>query len=47
VSGQVILAYYGLGQVGLAKFLWSMSRRNAEAVDFFLSRWGYLKQFVN
>lgn len=45
--GQVVLAYYGLGQIGLGKFLWTMLRRDAEAVQFFLSWWGYLKQLIH
>jgi hypothetical protein len=44
--GQVVLAYYGLGQIGLGQFLWSMSRKDGEAVRFFLSGWNYLKQFM-
>ena len=45
--GQVVLAYYGLGQIGVGQFLWTMSRRDAEAVQFFLSWWSYLKQLIN
>jgi hypothetical protein len=45
--GQVVLAYYGLGQIGLGEFLWTMSKRDSEAVSFFLSWWGYLKQFMH
>jgi hypothetical protein len=45
--GQVVLAYYGLGQIGLGQFLWTMSRKDSEAVRFFLSGWDYLKQFVH
>jgi hypothetical protein len=45
--GQVVLAYYGLGQIGLAKFLWSTSRGDPEAIQFFLSWWGYLKQLLH
>jgi hypothetical protein len=45
--GQVVLAYYGLGQIGLAKFLWSTSRKDHEAVNFFLSWWDYLKHFIS
>ena len=44
--GQVVLAYYGLGQIGLGEFLWTISRRDGEAVRFFLSWWDYLKQFM-
>ncbi len=44
--GQVVLAYYGLGQIGLGEFLWTISRRDREAVSFFLSWWGYLKQLI-
>ena len=45
--GQVVLSYYGLGQIGLGKFLWTMSRRDGEAVRFFLSWGDYLKQLIN
>ena len=45
--GQVVLAYYGLAQIGLGEFLWTMSRKDAEAMQFFLSWWGYLKQLIN
>jgi len=45
--GQVVMAYYGLGQIGLGEFLWTISRRDGEAVSFFLSWWSYLKQAVN
>jgi hypothetical protein len=45
--GQVVLAYYGLGQIGLGEFLWSTSRRDAESVQFFLSWWSYLKQLIH
>jgi hypothetical protein len=44
--GQVVLAYYGLGQTGLAEFLWSTSRRDAEAVQFFLSYWESIKNLM-
>src|SRR4030042_1414940 len=45
--GQVVLAYYGLGQIGLGKFLWTTAKRDAEAVQFFLSWWSYLKQLIH
>jgi hypothetical protein len=44
--GQVVLAYYGLGQTGLAQFLWSTSKKDGEAVRFFLSWWDYLKHLI-
>jgi hypothetical protein len=44
--GQLVLAYYGLGQIGLGEFLWTISRRDSEAVSFFLSGWSYLKQLI-
>jgi len=44
--GQVVLAYYGLGQIGLGEFLWTTSRRDGEAVSFFLSWWDYLKHLI-
>ena len=33
--GQLVLAYYGLAQLGVAKYLWSTARKDPEAVDFF------------
>ena len=45
--GQVVLAHYGLGQIGLGEFLWTTPRRDGEAVRFFLSWWDYLKQLIN
>jgi hypothetical protein len=45
--GQVVLAYYGLGQIGLGEFLWTISRRDSEAVSFFLSWWDYLNQLMH
>ena len=44
--GQVVLAHYGLGQIGWGNFLWTMSRQDGEAVRYFLSWWEYLKQFL-
>lgn len=50
--GQLVLAYYGLAQAGLAKYLWSNSRKDPEAMECFrllaekigLSLDKYLKQ---
>ena len=33
--GQLVLAFYGLGQVGLAAHLWSMGAKDPEAARFF------------
>ncbi len=44
--GQMVLAYYGLGQIGVAEFLWSYARKDAEAIKFFSSWWDYLKHFL-
>jgi hypothetical protein len=33
--GQVVLAYYGLAQVGYAEYLWSVARQDPEAAEFF------------
>ncbi len=41
--GQMVLAYYGLGQIGLGEFLWSMHRRDPEAVQFFQGLWDSIK----
>jgi hypothetical protein len=43
--GQIVLAYYGLGQIGLGEFLWSMHRRDPEAVQFFQGLWNSLRHF--
>lgn len=44
--GQFVFAYYGLGQLGLAKFMWGAGHRDPEAVDFFLSWWEAAKNFL-
>jgi len=33
--GQFVLAYYGLAQVGFAKYIWSTQNKDPEAVEFF------------
>jgi hypothetical protein len=33
--GQVVVSYYGLAQLGLAKYIWTFERRDPEAVIFF------------
>jgi hypothetical protein len=33
--GQIVLAYYALAQAGLAKYLWSSTRKDPEAAEFF------------
>ena len=33
--GQVVFAYYGLAQGGFAEYLWSVKRRDPEAVELF------------
>ena len=33
--GQFVLAYYGLAQAGWAKYLWSVERKDIEAIEFF------------
>jgi hypothetical protein len=44
--GQFVLAYYGLAQLGLAKFLWRAGHRDPEAVHFFLSWWETAKNLL-
>ncbi len=44
--GQFVLAYYGLAQFGLAKFLWSAGHRDPDAVNFFLSWWKAAKDLL-
>ncbi len=34
--GQVVVAWYGLAQAGLANYLWSSSRHDPEAAQFFI-----------
>lgn len=45
--GQIFLAYYGLGQLGLAKFMWTSGRHDPAAVQFFQSWWETARQFFN
>jgi hypothetical protein len=44
--GQVALGYYGLGQVGWAKFFWGPKHRHPEAVQFFTSWWEAVKAWL-
>ncbi len=44
--GQFVLAYYGLAQVGLGKFLWTAGRKDPEAMQFFLSWWEAARGFL-
>ncbi len=47
--GQMVLAYYGLAQVGLGKFLWTagkLGRKDPEAIQFFMAWWETIKQFL-
>ncbi len=48
--GQLVLAVYGLAQLGLGKFMWTagkFGRQDPEAVQFFLSWWEAVKGFLN
>ena len=45
--GQIFLAYYGLGQLGLAKFMWASGHQDPAAVQFFQSWWETARQFFN
>jgi hypothetical protein len=45
--GQIVLAKIGLAQLGFAEFLWSPSRRDPEAVEFFNSLWDNLRQWLS
>lgn len=40
--GQIVVAKFGLAQTGLAEFLWSPSRRDPEAVEYFRHLWDQL-----
>ncbi len=44
--GQLVLAYYGLAQLGLAKFLWSTHRQDPEAVNFFSALWDGVRSWL-
>jgi hypothetical protein len=44
--GQVVLAKIGLAQLGFAEYLWSPSRRDPEAVEFFNSLWENLRRWL-
>lgn len=33
--GQIVLGYYGLCQLGIARYIWSTAKSDARAVDFF------------
>jgi hypothetical protein len=47
--GQFVLAYYGLAQLGLAKFMWGagkFGRKDPAAVNFFLSWWEAAKHLL-
>ncbi len=43
--GQIVLAKFGLAQLGWAKFLWSPKRRDPEAVEFFYDLWDQLRNW--
>ena len=47
--GQFVLAYYGLAQLGLGKFLWTagkFGRKDPQAWQFFQSWWEVAKNFL-
>ncbi len=47
--GQFVLAYYGLAQMGLGKFLWTagkFGRKDRQAWQFFQSWWEVAKNFL-
>jgi hypothetical protein len=44
--GQLVLGYYGLAQVGLAKFLWSPRCSDPQAVAFFQQLWESARQLL-
>ena len=43
--GQIVLAYYGLAQTGIAKYLWSKKQADPEAVEAFRQLLTLAKQF--
>lgn len=45
--GQVVFGIYGLGQAGLAQYLWTAKRQDPEAVAFFRNLLEILKQYFN
>ena len=44
--GQFVIAYYGLAQVGFAKYIWSQEIKNLEAVEFFRQLLNKLKALL-
>jgi hypothetical protein len=44
--GQVVLAHYGLAQMGLATHLWSTGSKDPQALEFFRHLWDTLKAFL-
>ncbi len=45
--GQVVVGYYGLAQTGWAEFLWSIKRKDPEAVTFFQELWRAIRHLLN
>jgi hypothetical protein len=45
--GQIVLAQIGLAQFGLAEALWSPSRRDPEAVEFFKTLWDNIRLWLS
>jgi hypothetical protein len=45
--GQIVLAKIGLAQLGFAEFLWSPSRRDPKAVEFFNNLWQNIRQWLH
>lgn len=43
--GQFVFAYYGMAQMGWAKFLWTPKQKDMEAVAFFHTVWEKLRAF--
>jgi hypothetical protein len=47
--GQMVLAYYGLAQLGLGEYLWTagkFGRKDPEAVQYFMAWWEAAKQLI-
>jgi hypothetical protein len=45
--GQLVVAYYGLGQLGVAQCLWSPGRKDAEAAWFFVSLYNLAREMLH
>lgn len=45
--GQIVIAHYGLCQIGKGAYLWSQREQNPEAVEYFKSLWLTVKSYMS